>query len=194
MVEAASELLPNLASIEKFGINKDDYYLVIARLIPDNNIDLIIEAFKRAQSPKKLVIVGPLEKSNYVKRLLKERSDKILFTGGVYNLPLQRALRDNCFAYIHGHEKGGTNPSLVEALSRSNTVLALNVPFTREVAEDSATYFNKSVDDLTMKMKELQINSFMKPNRKGYDIYQRNYSMEIATNTFINFLEKIKKP
>lgn len=187
------EVTPSDPSVlKRYGIKKGDYYLVIARLIPDNNIDLIIEGFKRAHSPKKLVIVGPLEKSNYVKRLLQEKSDNVFFIGGVYDLPLQRALRYNCFAYIHGHEKGGTNPSLVEALSCRSIVLTLDVPFTREVAEDSAIYFKKDADDLKMRINELKIKSFIGANEKAYEIYQKKYSSEHTIYAFTEFVNYIK--
>ena len=175
----------------KYGIEKGDYYLVLARLIPDNNIDLIIEGFKASHSNKKLVIVGPLTKDKYVDGLTKHKSEKVLFIGGVYETKLQRALRKNCFAYIHGHEKGGTNPSLVEALSCGNTILSIDVPFTREVAEDSAIYFKKNANDLKLRIEELESNHFVRPNRRAYEIYRKKYSVEHTMNAFIGFLNAI---
>ena len=188
------EVTPSDPSIlKKYGIEKGDYYLVLARLIPDNNIDLIIEGFKKARSNKKLVIVGPLTKGSYVDQLLLEKNEKVLFIGGVYELGFQRALRYNCFAYIHGHEKGGTNPSLVEALSCRNTVLTLDVPFTREVAEDSATYFKKDADDLKMRIEELENKPFIGANEKAYGIYKKKYSVEHTVDAFVEFLNSINR-
>lgn len=177
--------------LKPYGLDKGDYYLVIARLIPDNNIDLIIEGFKKARSNKKLVIVGPLVRSSFVRGLLIEKNDKIIFLDGIYELKLQRTLRYNCFVYIHGHEMGGTNPSLVEALSCSNTILALDVPFTREVAEDSATYFRKDADDLKTKIEALERKPVARANEKGYEIYKKKYSIEHTIDAFVGFLDSI---
>jgi rhamnosyltransferase len=179
--------------LKPYGLDKGDYYLVVARLIPDNNIDLIIEGFKKARSNKKLVIVGPLVRSNFVRGLLNEKNDKIIFLGGIYGLKLQRTLRCNCFAYIHGHEMGGTNPSLVEALSCSNTMLAIDVPFTREVAEDSATYFKKDADDLKKKIEALESVTYTRVNEEAYKIYRNKYSVEKTISAFVEFINSIVK-
>jgi glycosyltransferase involved in cell wall biosynthesis len=189
---AVKEVAPlDSKELKLFGIEKGDYYLVIARLIPDNNIDLIIEGFKKANSQKKLVIVGPLNRTSYVSKLLLEKNDNILFIGGIYDLKLQRTLRCNCFAYIHGHEMGGTNPSLVEALSCRNTILALDVPFTREVAEDSATFFKKDANDLKSKIETLETETERGLNEEAYKIYKKKYSAEKTISAFIEFINSI---
>lgn len=191
---SVKEVAPlNPIALNRFGIEKGDYYLVLARLIPDNNIDLIIEGFKKANTRKKLVIVGPLNRNSYVRRLLREKTDRILFIGGIYQPNLQRTLRCNCFAYIHGHEMGGTNPSLVEALSCRNTILSLDVPFTREVAEDSAIYFKKDADDLKNRIEALENKTDRGPNEEAYEIYQKKYSAEKTINAFIEFVNCIAK-
>ncbi|EGP4925280.1 glycosyltransferase family 1 protein, partial [Enterococcus faecium] len=72
-----------------------------------------------------------------------EKDTRIKFVGTVYNQALLKYIRENAFAYIHGHEVGGTNPSLLEALSSTKLNLLLNVGFNREVAESSALYWNR---------------------------------------------------
>jgi glycosyltransferase involved in cell wall biosynthesis len=180
-------------ALKRFGIEKGNYYLVIARLIPDNNIDLIIEGFKKTDTEKKLVIVGPLNRNSYVSKLLLEKTDKVLFIGGIYELKLQRTLRSNCFAYIHGHEMGGTNPSLVEAMSCRNVILALDVPFTREVAEDSAIYFKKDANDLKKRIEDLERETNKGPNEEAYEIYKKKYSAEKTINAFVELVNRISK-
>jgi rhamnosyltransferase len=189
-----SEIKPlDPAVLKRYGLKNGEYYLVIARLIPDNNIDLIIEGFKRSNSDKKLIIVGPLDNNAYVKRLLVQRDQKIVFLGGLYESRLQRALRKNCFAYIHGHEQGGTNPSLVEALSCRNIVLAIDVSFNREVAEDSALYFEKDPNDLKEKIRLLDSGLDTRHMvEKAYATYRRKYTPEIATEAFVQFVTDIR--
>jgi rhamnosyltransferase len=180
-------------TMRSFNIKKGEYYLVIARLIPDNNIDLIIEGFSGVNSRKKLAIVGPLDKSDYVTSLLSRKNEKILFLGGIYDQRLQRTLRHNCFAYIHGHEKGGTNPSLVEALSCRNVILALDVVFNREVAEKSALYFKKDPDDLKKKIELLEGNwERTRLMKDAYTVYKRKYTVEIMLGAFTRFISDIE--
>ena len=181
--------------LKNYHIEKNEYYLVIARLIPDNNIDLIVEGFKRSNSGKKLVIVGPLDTSRYVKELLLQKNEKIVFVGGIYEPRLQRTLRHNCFAYVHGHEMGGVNPSLVEALNCRNVVLALDVPFNRETAENAAIYFKKDPNDLKEKMKTLENGGLDRTTlmEEAYAIYKRKYTVDIMVKEFTEFVTHIAK-
>ena len=175
-----------------FNLEKEGYYLIIARLEDDNNIRLIVEAFKNSKSKLKLVVVGSLENTKYVQELLRLKDKRIMFVGGIYELRLQRTLRSNCFAYIHGHEMGGTNPSLVEALSSGNKILALDVPFNREVAEDAAIYFKKDIRDLTDKIMLMESNSSEYVSKvRAREIFDRKYSGDKAINAFVTFLKKI---
>ena len=179
-------------ALKVFNLERGAYYLVVARLEDDNNIKLIVEAFKNSKSKLKLVIVGPLIKTRYVEELLRLKNGQILFVGGVYEPRLQRTLRYDCFAYIHGHEMGGTNPSLVEALSCSNTILAMDVPFNKEVAGDSAIYFKKDINDLAEKIKLLEGDknqSVAKTHAR--EIFNEKYSGDKAINVFANFLRQI---
>lgn len=169
------------SNLKKYSLEPKGYYLLIARLEPENNIDLIIDEFKKSTSNKKLVVVAPLKKTSYVKKLLESKSEKILFIGGIYEPKLQRTLRHNCFAYIHGHEVGGTNPTLVEALSCHNVILALDVPFNREVAGEGAFYFTKEPGNLTTKMELLENKTpdqLLEAGKKGYERYIAKYSVE----------------
>jgi rhamnosyltransferase len=178
--------------LNRYNLKKFEYYLVIARLIPDNNIKLIIDGFERSKSIKKLVIVGPLDKNKYIKELLKHKSERVVFIGGVYEPRLQRTLRHNCFAYIHGHEMGGVNPSLVEALSCSNVVLALDVPFNREAAECSALYFQKDPNSLKEKIELLESGlETSNLKKEAYLTYKRKYTVEIMVNEFTMFVMRI---
>jgi glycosyltransferase involved in cell wall biosynthesis len=176
-----------------FNIDERRYYLVIARLEPDNNVKLIVEAFKHSSSELKLAIVGPLTNTRYVKEIRQLKDDRILFLGGIYEPRLQRTLRHYSFAYIHGHEVGGTNPSLLEALSCSNTILALDVPFNRETAGDAAIYFQKNSQDLKRKIHVLERNRMNLPgaNKRAREIFDRKYSGDKSIDAFTAFIHQI---
>lgn len=180
------------AVLKAYGLERGEFYLFIARLTPDNSIDLIMYAFKRTNSQKKLAIVGPLAKNSFVKKLLANKDERIVFLGGIYEPRLQRTLRYNCFAYIHGHQMGGTSVSLVEAMSCSNTILALDTHSNREVAETSAIYFKKDTEDLKEKIEALEKSpSSIQANETAYLLYQKKYSVDNTMNEFIDVVDNV---
>lgn len=129
---------------ESLRIPRKGFWLVVARLEPENNIDLIINGFARSSSSKPLIVVGDFTSSKYerkVKTVLKQADKRIVFTGAIYDLTTLNMLRQNAFGYIHGHSVGGTNPSLLEAMVMGNLIVAHGNEFNREVCADSALYF-----------------------------------------------------
>jgi glycosyltransferase involved in cell wall biosynthesis len=166
--------------IMKFGLEKDSYYLVVGRLIPDNNADLVVNGFKKASTGKKLVVVGDVPyKDEYADRIKSEASDKIFFTGYVYDQELLMELYANAYSYIHGHEFGGTNPTLLKALAYGCSILALDTPFSREVLrdEDFGTYFDKDPDSFAKAVNRLD----SEPERVKR---QKDNSRERIKNTY----------
>src|SRR6267378_786320 len=131
----SAELLPS-------HVRAGAYLLVVARLEPENQIEEIIQGYLRSKLVKPLVIVGGTESASaYVKRLHRYRSERVKFVGGIYDKPRLAALRCHAHAYFHGHTVGGTNPSLLEALSAGQPIIAHDNPFNREVAGGIATFF-----------------------------------------------------
>lgn len=137
----------------KHNIKRKEYYLVVGRFVPENNYELMIKEFMKSKSKKDLVIITNVEKNKFYKEL-KEKTkfhtdDRIKFVGTIYDSELLKKVRENAYAYIHGHEVGGTNPSLLEALAATDFNLLFDVGFNREVAENGALYFNKENGSLT---------------------------------------------
>src|SRR4030042_3326749 len=99
----------------------DGYWLAVARLEPENNIHVIVRSFLTSNSNKKLVIIGNFSSKKYQRRVLEILEDRnagkrVILTGAIYDVSLLNMLRGNCFAYVHGHSVGGTNPALLEAM------------------------------------------------------------------------------
>lgn len=122
------------------------YYLAVARLEPENSIDVIVRGFAGSRSRRKLVVVGDFTSPGYrrhVDGILRQAGigDRVVFTGAIYEKGRLDALRQNCFAYFHGHSVGGTNPSLLEAMAAGSLVIAHDNPFNREVGGDCLLYF-----------------------------------------------------
>lgn len=126
-------------------IAEDNYYLVVGRFVPENNYEKIIKGFMQSNSDKDLVLITNVDNkkfSDYLKKKTNFDKDKrVKFVGTVYNQELLKYIRHNSYAYIHGHEVGGTNPSLLESLSATRLNLLLNVGFNHEVAEEGALYW-----------------------------------------------------
>lgn len=134
------------------GIKIGEYYLAVGRFVPENNYEVMIREFMKSSSSKDFVIITTandkfLEK---LERILHFKNDKrIKFVGTVYDQELLKKIRENAYGYFHGHEVGGTNPSLLEALGSTKLNLLLDVGFNREVGLDAALYWNKEVGKLT---------------------------------------------
>lgn len=133
-------------------INKKEYYLVVGRFVPENNYELMITEFMNSNSKKDFVLITNVEKNKFYEELKQktgfEKDKRIKFVGTVYNQELLKKIRENAYGYFHGHEVGGTNPSLIEALATTDLNLLLNVGFNKEVAEEGAIYFEKKKGDL----------------------------------------------
>ena len=113
-----------------------------------------------------------------------EKDGRIKFVGTVYDQELLMKIRENAYGYFHGHEVGGTNPSLLEALSSIDLNLLLDVGFNREVAEDSALYWNKDNGNLAKLIDKVDILSeeeIQKVSKLSTERIQKAYSWEYIT-------------
>jgi glycosyltransferase involved in cell wall biosynthesis len=143
----AVEEIPDPAPLTRWGLRPGEYYLVVSRFEPENQVLEVIRGFRRSNTDKKLVLVGNNQcRSRYVRHLVSGHDPRILFVGTVYDRDLLTALRCHAFAYLHGHTVGGTNPSLLEAMACGNPVIAHDNRFNHEVARDAALYFRDESD------------------------------------------------
>ncbi len=150
--------------LRQLNLAPNDYYLVVGRLIPDNNPDLIVREYVQTASARKLVVLGDVPyKDRFARSLRATKDPRIQFPGYVRDPDLLRELYCNCYAYIHGHEFGGTNPSLLTALGYGCCVLALDTPFAREVLADDAhgIYFSKDGGSFARSVRLVEENQTM---------------------------------
>lgn len=137
---------------EEKGVKKKEYYLVVGRFVPENNYETMITEFMKSGTKKDFVLITNVEKNKFYEELkVKTRFDKdsrVKFVGTVYDQELLKKIRENAYGYLHGHEVGGTNPSLLEALATTDLNILLSVGFNREVGEDGAVYFKKEEGNL----------------------------------------------
>jgi len=129
--------------LQRYGVTAGGYAILIARAEPENSILEVVRAWSRKRRGLKLVVLGKYDPAHDYQRLVSgSGSDEVLFVGAVYEPAAVEALRYYARLYVHGHQVGGTNPSLVEALGAGNPVLAHDNQFNRWVAGPQAAYFD----------------------------------------------------
>lgn len=138
---------PNKKSLDNYNIVPFNYNLVIARLEPENNIKIILEGVVKSKTNMPTLVIG----NNNTKfgRYLQKRynSDKrIFFLGGIYDIDVLNNLRYFSNVYFHGHSVGGTNPSLLEAMSSNSFIVAHDNIFNKSILGNDALYFRSSED------------------------------------------------
>ena len=172
------------------GLKPFDYYLVVGRFVPENNYETMIREFMASSSRHDFALVtsaddaflAELEQKTHFKG-----DSRIKFVGTVYDQDLLKKIREQAHGYFHGHEVGGTNPSLLEALASTRLNLLLDVGFNREVAEGSALYWTKEPGDLAAligrvdAMSEDEIEAL---DKASTDVIRTRYSWRYITDTY----------
>ena len=136
----------------KWQTQEKNYYLILGRFVPENNYETAIREFMASSTKRDLVIICNQEGNPYFEELRVrtgfDQDPRVKFVGTVYDQDLLKYIRKEAFAYIHGHEVGGTNPGLLEALAQTDLNLVLGVSFNQTVAKDSAQYWTKETGNL----------------------------------------------
>ncbi|MBX2931650.1 MAG: glycosyltransferase [Chitinophagaceae bacterium] len=184
----------NISLINKWSLEKDEYYLIVGRLIPDNNAVLIIEEFIQSNSLKKLVVVGDVPyNDSYAGHVKAIKDNRLLFTGYVKNQDELAELYHNCFAYFHGHEYGGTNPTLLKALAYGCCPIALDTIFSREVLnnEQYGLYFTKEKENIKNLIHSIELNNdkIKTIKEKSRNRIIENYTWEKITEQYVNLIK-----
>jgi len=131
-------------ALEPFGVEPRQYYLIVSRLIPENSLDVVLDGFSRSRTARRLLVVGG---SNYRNRFhdrlvaIACADERIRLLGPVNDQSVLTELWCNCYAYLHGHSVGGTNPALLRAMGCGACVLALDTEFNRESLADTGRFF-----------------------------------------------------
>jgi len=184
---------PDPTKLVEFDINQYAYFLLIARLQPDNHIEEIIKGVLHSDSKTPLVVVGNAKNKfgEFLSR--KYKSDKIRFVGGIFDEDKLNQLRYFSKIYFHGHSAGGTNPSLLEAMAASALICAHDNPFNRSVLGTDANYFNADGE-----IAELINSGFGKPGKndkisKNLDKIKNKYSWEKIIQSYFDLFQNCRK-
>jgi len=173
------------------GINKNEYYLVVGRFVPENNYETMLVEFMKSHSKKDFVLITNVEGNKFYDELKKktqfDKDSRIKFVGTVYDQELLKIIRENAYGYFHGHEVGGTNPSLIEALATTDLNILLDVGFNKEVAMDGAIYFSKESGNLANLIdNELSSEEIKKLGEKAKKRIKTEYSWDKIVKEYEN--------
>lgn len=173
------------------NVKPKDYFLVVGRFVPENNYETMIREFMKSSTKKDFVLITNVEKNKFYEKLKQEthfdQDQRIKFVGTVYDKQLLKKIRENAFAYLHGHEVGGTNPSLLEALATTDLNLLLDVGFNREVAENGALYWDimeDSLSKLILKIDDIQNTYIRRLSSLSKQRIIKNYLWDNIVNQY----------
>lgn len=185
------EVKPNSNDLKKYPFLKHNYAVKVCRIEPENNVHLVLEAFKK-HSKINLVIVGNWDNSDYGKNLkenYKNLKNFFLFDP-IYNQREIDLLRGNATVYIHGHSAGGTNPSLVEAMFLGLPVIAFDVSYNKTTTENKALYFETS-DNLIHHLNTISVEKLENMRVVMKEIAARRYTWRIIAHQYELLIQEV---
>lgn len=180
------------------GLKAHEYYLAVGRFVPENNYETMIREFIKSKSKRDFAIITNVNQKflDELESKLHFKEDKrIKFVGTVYDQELLMKIRENAYEYFHGHEVGGTNPSLLEALGSTDLNLLLDVGFNREVAEDSALYWTKedgNLAELINKVDVIEAKERMNYGLRAKQRIKKAYSWQFICDQYESVFMKGK--
>jgi len=184
------------ASIEhlsSYGLAAYDYFISIARIEPENSILEIVQAFVRANTGRKLIVLGKLEdpQNAYHAQVRKAADDNVIFPSAIYDRAIVSALRYYCIAYMHGHQVGGTNPSLVEALGAGNPVIAHSNRFNHWTAGKDQMYFS-SVEECVELIRKASMHADSNKRERAYSasVHRERFTFDVIHNAYLSVIEQ----
>lgn len=176
---------------EQKQIKPKKYYLVVGRFVPENNYETMIKEYMRSKTSKDFVLITNVEKNKFYDTLKAtthfDEDQRIKFVGTVYDQQLLKKIRENAYGYLHGHEVGGTNPSLLEALATTDLNLLLDVGFNREVGEEGAMYWSKedrNLSNLLDRVDQLSEEDINELSKKAHKRIDDAYSWHMIVNKY----------
>ena len=182
---------------EGISVDSQGFLLVVARLEPENNIDVIVKAYSSSECTSPLLVVGDFSSPAFEEEIMTiansvPEGKRVLFTGSIFNRGDLEMLRCHCSAYIHGHSVGGTNPSLLEAMSAGDLIIAHDNVFNKEVCGDSALFFSNE-QSLREAIDIIGTDSSQHRARrdKALDIVRKKYGWEDITSAYDKLFKRL---
>jgi len=185
---------PDITALNKYKLKPHQYDMLIARIFPENNIEIILDGVVKAKIGRDFLVIGGTE-TDFGKYLIQKfgNEPRIRFLGGIYDMDVLNNLRYFSNLYFHGHSVGGTNPSLLEAMASNTLICSHNNIYNISILGKDAYYFEdaeKVAEYLTNLNKSDQLNFVRANTAKITNIY----SWKIIVDQYLeHFREIVKK-
>jgi glycosyltransferase involved in cell wall biosynthesis len=184
-----ADIAPDVGSdrVRALGLAPTTYVLVVARLIPENNVDLTLDALATLRSVPAVIVGSANYPSQLESRLTElDGSGRLRWLGHVHDQDLLTELWANAGVYIHGHSVGGTNPALLQALGSGAPTLALDTPFNREVLENSEMVYPQDPDLLASKIEAVLGDQELRIRMQDYgrSVIATRYSWDAVIESY----------
>lgn len=186
----------NVEVLNNYKLLPYDYNMLIARLEPENSIEIILDGVAESNLVRPFLVIGTHETAygNYLKKKFSANT-QIQFIGGIYDINILNNLRYYSNIYFHGHTVGGTNPSLLEAMASNSLICANDNDFNRYILGDDALYFKdkKEVANhlISINYENSYYQTMLNENRKKIsDIYDWERIIEQYVNHFEDILKQ----
>lgn len=181
--------------LRKNNLHRGEYYLIVGRFVPENNYETMIKEYMKSNTNKDFAIITNSNeqlKKELEKKLGYQKDKRIKFVGTVYDQELLKKIREEAYGYFHGHEVGGTNPSLLEALGSTKLNLLLDVGFNKEVAEDCAIYWTKRDGDLARLIDNCETINRERLGIKAKERINKAYSWQFICDKYFEIWTCVK--
>jgi glycosyltransferase involved in cell wall biosynthesis len=175
--------------MSRYQLTEKEYYLLMARMEPENNIDMILQGFTQSTTRKRLIVIGNTQ-NNYGKKMIdKYKGDnRIQFIGPLFDEESVHTLRTNTCLYFHGHSVGGTNPSLLEAMASRVQIAAHENMFNRAILQEDAFYFSDPADIRELIASEKHILQLGEIIENNFQKIIKNYSWKSIIEQYEGFI------
>lgn len=136
----------------------DEYYIAIARMVPETSVPLMIRGFLLSGSRRNLLVVGPAPDARFFEEEVRPLIDgeRVRYLGAIYDRPRLKSLRTNAAALLHGHASEGTNPSLLESMGCASPVIAVNRQSNRNVLGEGGGWYFEDPETLAARIREFE--------------------------------------
>lgn len=176
-------------ALEKYPFLKEKFAVAIARIQSDNNVEMLLEAFKDAKMP--LVYIGNWNVTEWSKAIREKYAhySNLILLDAIYDIPVLNQIRGNCSIYLHAHSAGGTNPSLVEAMHLGVPLLCYDNGFNNNTTFNKAFYF-KSAEDIRNIVQNTSEGDLVKEGETMRKLALENYKWETIAKKYYDFFRK----
>jgi len=181
---------PDERIVKKYGVEKENYNMIMARFEPENNLDMILESVAINEEKMPILVIGKHQTKygQYLKNKYKDYSN-IRFIGALYNLEHLNNLRYFSNLYFHGHSVGGTNPSLLEAMASKAFVIAHDNDFNKGILKENGYYFSSPTEVINI-LNTIRKNDNLQLVQNNFDAIVNEFNWEKINGEYLQLFEE----